>query len=142
MTSLREAGQRLHGFSFTWLFLSRRFVVIVICTALAPLTAVADIDYFVERPVTKLSLEYQDKEESRSGPGISPRHEQADTFWQRLEVRSRGWLYHPDLFLFSFNIEPQWKQKDTTATNMFSRDDDNNFLGYFVDAQILRQKLH
>jgi len=116
--------------------------MIVVCAGTAPHMAIADIDYFIERPVTKLSLEYQDKDESRSGPGIDPRSEEAETFWQRLEVRSRGWLYHPDLLVLSFGIEPQWKQQDTTATNMFARDDDSNFLGYFLDAQILRQKTH
>jgi hypothetical protein len=102
----------------------------------------ADLDYFVERPVVKLSLDYQDKDESRTGPGIEPRDEETITFWQRLEFQSRGWVYHPDLLLFTVGLEPQWKQQDTLATDMFARDDKDNFLGYFVDAQVLREKRH
>ena len=102
----------------------------------------ASIDYLVERPIVRLSLEYEKKDENRSGPGIDPRSEQADTFWQRLELESRGWLYHPDLLLFTFGLEPQWKQRDTIASDSFFRGDNDNFLGYFLDAHILRQKLH
>jgi len=107
-----------------------------------PFPSAADLDYLVERPVVLLSLEYQKKDENRLGPGVAPRSEQSDTLWQSLEVRSRGWVYHPDLVLFAFGLEPQWKQQDTTASDPFTRDDSDNFLGYFLDAQILRQKLH
>ncbi len=120
----------------------RHLFAIVVFTVFAPLAAAADIAYLVERPIIKLSLEYQKKDENRSGPGVDPRSEQTDTFWQRLELRSRGWLYHPDLLLFSFGLEPQWKQQDITASDMFIRDDADNFLGYFVDAHVLQQKTH
>ena len=120
----------------------RKLTAIVICSFFLMCSAKAEIDYLVERPIVKLSLDYQKKDENRSGPGVAPRSEQTDTFWQRLEFRSRGWMYHPDLLLFSFGLEPQWKQQDTTATGSFSRDDKDNFLGYFVDAHVLRQKLH
>jgi len=103
---------------------------------------VADMEYLIERPTVELSLEYQQKDENRSGPGVDPRNEQLDTFWQSLELRSRGWVYHPDLLLFSFGVEPQWKKRDTTASDFFVRNDDDKFLGYFVDAHLLRQKLH
>ena len=96
----------------------------------------------VERPIVKLNLEYQDKEENRSGPSVDTRNEQTNSFWQSLEVKSRGWFYHPDLLLFSFGLEPQWKQQDTAATDSFSRDDDDKFFGYYLDAHVLRQKTH
>lgn len=114
------------------------FVLIVI----VPLRAAAELDYFVERPVINLSLEYQDKEENRTGPGVPGRNEQTETFWQRLDLRSRGWLYHPDLLVYTFGLEPQWKQQDTIATGGFNRANDDNFLGYFLDAHLLRQKTH
>jgi len=118
----------------------RGLLAIVLFASLVPLPAAADIDYLVERPITILTLEYQDKEESRTGPNIESHNEQTNTFWQRLELRSRGWLYHPDLLLFSFGLEPQWKQQDTSASDTFSRDDDDVFFGYFLDAHVLRQK--
>ena len=117
-------------------------LAIMVMMALGPRMARASIDYLVERPIVRLSLEYEKKDENRSGPGIDPRSEQADTFWQRLELESRGWLYHPDLLLFTFGLEPQWKQRDTIASDSFFRGDNDNFLGYFLDAHILRQKLH
>ena len=122
---------------------SQRFLpAIMLLTMFGAQSALAKIDYLVERPVIELSLEYQDKDENRSGLGIEPRSEQTETFWQRLELESRGWLYHPDLLLFSFGLEPQWKQRDTTASDTFFRSDDDNFLGYFLDAHVLRQKTH
>jgi hypothetical protein len=122
---------------------SRRFLpAIMLLTMLGPHSAFAKIDYLVERPVIKLSLEYQKKDETRSAPDIGLRSEQTDTFWQRLELESRGWLYHPDLLLFSFGLEPQWKQQDTAASDAFFRSDNDNFLGYFLDAHVLRQKSH
>jgi hypothetical protein len=104
--------------------------------------AAADVDYLIERPIVTMNLEYQDKEENRSGPSVDTRNEQTTSFWQRLEVQSRGWFYHPDLLLFSFGLEPLWKQQDTAASDSFSRDDDDTFLGYYLDAQVLRQKRH
>lgn len=122
---------------------SRRFLpAIMLLTVFGAHSAFARIEYLVERPVIKLSLEYQEKDENRSGPGIEPRNEQTDTFWQRLELESRGWLYHPDLLLFSFGLEPQWKQRDTVASDTFFRGDNDKFLGYYLDANVLRQKLH
>jgi hypothetical protein len=122
---------------------SRRFLpAIMLLTMLGPHSAFAKIDYLVERPVIKLSLEYQKKDETRSAPDIGLSSEQTDTFWQRLELESRGWLYHPDLLLFSFGLEPQWKQQDTAASDAFFRSDNDNFLGYFLDAHLLRQKSH
>jgi hypothetical protein len=122
---------------------SRRFLpVLMLLTIFGAQSTLAKIDYLVERPIIHLSLEYQEKDENRSGPGVEPRSEQTDTFWQRLELKSQGWLYHPDLLLFSFALEPQWKQRDTTASDPFFRSDDDNFLGYFVDAHLLRQKLN
>jgi hypothetical protein len=122
---------------------SRRFLpAIMLLTMLGPHSAFAKIDYLVERPVIKLSLEYQKKDETRSAPDIGLSSEQTDTFWQRLELESRGWLYHPDLLLFSFGLEPQWKQQDTAASDAFFRSDNDNFLGYFLDAHVLRQKSH
>lgn len=119
-----------------------RISAATILAILLPLPVAAQIDYYVERPVVKLSLEYQDKDENRSGPGVPSRSEQTDTFWQRLELRSRGWLYHPDLLLFNFGLEPRWKQQDTASIRSFNRSDDDNFLGYFLDAQLLRKKTH
>lgn len=124
------------------LALHRWLAAISILAVYAPLPAYADFAYMFERPVVELFLEYQDKEEERSGPNVDPRREQTDTFWQRLELRSRGWLYHPDLLLVSFGLEPQWKQQDLIASDNFSRDDDDTFFGYFADAHVLRKKLH
>lgn len=107
-----------------------------------PAPSFADVQYMLERPVVTVSFDYREKDESRSGPSVPPRSEQTDTFWQHLELRSRGWVYHPDLLLFDFGIEPQWKQQDTVATDSFDRSDDDRFFGYFVNAQILRSKLH
>jgi hypothetical protein len=127
----------LKGFRAT-----RSLLAISICVMIGPAPADAAIDYLVERPEITVTLEYQDKDESRSGPSIEPRREQTETFWQRLELQTRGWWYHPDLVLFSFGLEPQWKQQDASASNMFNRDDNNVFLGYFLDAYVLRQKSH
>ena len=117
-------------------------LAIMISAVFVSQTAGASMDYLVERPVTKLSLEYQGKDENRTGPGVDPRSEPTDPFWQRLELRGRGLLYHPDLLLLSFGLDPQWKQQETAANDMFFRDDDANFLGYFLDAHVLRQKLN
>ena len=120
----------------------RHWTAAILLVVLAPISATADVDYLVERPIVKLNMEYQDKEENRSGPSVDTRNEQTNSFWQSLEVKSRGWFYHPDLLLFSFGLEPQWKQQDTVATDSFSRDDDDKFFGYYLDAQVLRQKTH
>ena len=120
----------------------RNPLAIMASAALFSPAAGAAMDYLVQRPVAKLTLEYQAEDENRSAPGVGLRSEQTDTFWQSLELRGNGWLYHPDLLQFSYGLDPQWKQQQTAATGTFSRDDDDAFLGYFLDAHVLRQKLH
>lgn len=142
MTSRRRSSDRGGAPVLTRLALPFGLAVIAILAVYAPLPVYADMAYLFERPVVELSLEYQDKDENRSGPHVAPRTEQTDTFWQRLEIRSRGWLYHPDLLLVSFGLEPQWKQQDLRASDMFRRDDDDTFFGYFAEAHVLRKKLN
>lgn len=98
--------------------------------------------YAIDRPVVDLSLEYRKEDEFRYSPQIGSREEDTDTFWQRLEVASKGWIYDPDLLLFSFSLQPEWKQQDLSASSDFTRGDDNRFLGYYLDAHLLRQKTH
>ena len=142
MTSQRNQGRSGGKFPINRSALKQILDAVLCIAAFVPFPSAADIDYAVDRPVVTLSLEYQQKDESRSGPGVPLRREESDTFWQSLELQSRGWIYHPDLLLFSFGLEPQWKQQDTTATDPFTRDDSDNFLGSFLDAQVLRQKPH
>lgn len=121
----------------TW----RRHLILVLCITYGGV-AHAEWPYAIDRPTVDLSLEYRAEDEFRSSPQIGPRQEDTDTFWQRLELKSKGWLYDPDFVTFSFLLQPEWKQQDFSATGGFSREDDDRFLGYFLDAHVLRQKLH
>lgn len=96
--------------------------------------------YLIDRPVVTLDLQYESVDERRTGPTIADRTEETDTFRQRLNAEGSGWWYHPDFVTFSYGFDPEFRQQDTTATGDFDRDDDNNFLGYYLDARFLRQK--
>ncbi len=104
--------------------------------------ALAETPYAFTRPVVDLLLEYRKENEYRNSPQIGARWEDTDTFWQRLELTSQGWLYDPDFIKFNISLQPEWKQQDLTATSDYSRKDDNRFLGYFLHAHVLRQKAH
>ena len=116
-------------------------LLIVVCAGIfcmEPLQAATN--YHVERPVTTLALQYESVDERRTSPTIEDRSEDTDTFRQRLNVEGGGWWYHPDFLSYSFGLDPEWEQQTTKSNDDFKRDDDSNFLGYYLDARFFQKK--
>jgi hypothetical protein len=96
--------------------------------------------YLLQRPLVTAKLAYERKDEQRTRDSTTDRSLQSDTFLESIEVLGAGWWYHPNLLTFKYGIEPEWRQRATDATHGLDRNDDLNFFGYFLDADILREK--
>lgn len=95
--------------------------------------------FYMELPTATLDLGFETDRETRRGPFIDQTKETA-TARQKLDVRTRGYVYHPALLVYSIGIKPELKQQDTETTGGFAQEDHSSFLGYFVDATVLQLK--
>lgn len=95
--------------------------------------------FYVERPTATLDLGYEVDQEKRKGPFIDQTKDTA-TARQKLDIRSRGYVYHPALLVYSIGLKPEFKQQDTKTTGGFAQEDNSKFLGYFVDTTFLQLK--
>ncbi len=110
------------------------------CLLLLSLPGHAAADYYLERPLVTLDLQGGFEDEKRTSTTVGERREETDLFRQRLNIDGGGWWYHPDFVSYTYTLEPEWRQEDTTATGNFDRRDDITFFGYFLDANFFRQK--
>ena len=107
---------------------------------LFPVQIVAAADYYLARPEVRLDLQREFEDEERTSATVGDRSEETDLFRQRLNVDGTGWWYHPEFVSFTYSLEPEWRQEDTSSNDDFDRDDDITFFGYFLDARFLKSK--
>ncbi len=97
------------------------------------------VPLFLERPTTRLLTSYQIDDEQRQGPFIDV-EETTNTSRLVLDIRTRGWAYHPALLVFSLGVKPELKRQSRDTNTEFKQDDDTDFLGFFADATLLQFK--
>jgi hypothetical protein len=99
------------------------------------------VPFFIERPVVRAlaSVEYAD--DSNTGPNTDTEKDTTTTR-QKLDIRSRGWAYHPALVIFDMGLRPEFRQtRENKKSGEGSSDDqDADFLGYHLDTTWLQQK--
>lgn len=95
--------------------------------------------FYMERPTATLDLAYEVDHEEREGPFIDQAKD-TTTARQKLDIRTRGYVYHPALLVYSIGLRPEFKQQHTETTGAVIPKDDAKFLGYFVDMTLLQLK--
>ena len=95
--------------------------------------------FYVERPTATLDSRYEVDEEERRGPFIE-QTKKSTTTREKLELRTRGYVYHPALLVYSIGLRPEFKRQHTATTGSDIPKDDAKFLGYFVDMTVLQLK--
>ena len=95
--------------------------------------------FYMERPTATLDSRYEVDEEERKGPFIE-QTKKSTTTREKLELRTRGYVYHPALLVYSIGLRPEFKRQHTEATGTVIPKDDARFLGYFVDMTLLQLK--
>jgi len=100
--------------------------------------------FYVERPEAELELSYEIAETDRSSGSSTEVHEDRNISRGELEITTRGWVYHPALLEFAAGIAPKLVREDLEisdgAGNSTSSENNQDFLGYFVDATFLQYK--
>ena len=91
------------------------------------------------RPMMNVVLGYELEDEERIDRN-GKRSIRDDRISARLELNTRGWVYHPEFCQFLIDLRPEWDQQDTSTTPGFDRDTQLTYLGYRVDATLLRAK--
>lgn len=97
------------------------------------------IPFLISRPVTTAFFSYSDEHEDRSGPFVNLTKE-THTAKQKLDIKTKGWIYHPALMIFTLGLRPEFKQQTLEADTEYGSEDDTNFLGYSLDTSILQYK--
>ncbi|TAK86742.1 MAG: hypothetical protein EPO20_06305 [Betaproteobacteria bacterium] len=95
--------------------------------------------FYMERPTATLELGHEVDQEERRGPFIDQTKETV-TARQKLDIRTRGYVYHPALLVYSIGLRPEFKQQHIETTGAVIPKDDAKFLGYFVDMTLLQLK--
>lgn len=115
----------------------------VICASIYPFSrsqAASSIpNYYVEKPTVAVNISHEIESEKRSGEFINL-DKDTSTSKQQFDIRTRGWVYHPALMIFSVGLNPEFKQQDINVNTGTARDDDATFLGYFLDTTLLQRK--
>ncbi|GMQ88572.1 MAG: hypothetical protein BMS9Abin08_1836 [Gammaproteobacteria bacterium] len=107
---------------------------------LAPYLYLEDpVPFYLERPTVRALFSVKQENETRTGPFTNLDTDTATTR-QKLDIRTRGWVYHPALVVFDAGLRPEFRQRKEDADNDFKQDDDDTFLGYFLDTTWLKDK--
>ena len=89
---------------------------------------------------TALELNYEIEDERQTSP-FTDRDQRITTFRPRLDFRTEGWVYHPDLMLFSVGLTPERREEDTDVRRGgVDRDSTTSSLGYLLDLTFLRSR--
>jgi hypothetical protein len=97
-------------------------------------------EYFlIERPRIGLLGSFKYDSETVNNRG-EERESSVFEFREGFTVATRGWMYHPALFLFDVQVEPQWSQIDESGDG--PKSDDTRFFipGYSLDGTLLPEK--
>jgi len=97
--------------------------------------------FYLERPTLGLTLSYESNNNKIVSPGNNSKDSDSE-FMERLEVSTRGWVYHPALMEFVLDLEPELKQMEVDGNYMQS-DSVNEFIAsYSLGLTLLPQKTY
>jgi hypothetical protein len=97
--------------------------------------------FFMQRPKLGMTLSYEFESEKRTGPDIDT-DDSFHEFRQLLDIRTKGWAYHPAFAKYELGLQPTLSQKiETREEEDDSRRSRNAFLpAYFADVTVLPLK--
>jgi hypothetical protein len=97
------------------------------------------VPIYIEKPSGRLFLSAGQDVEMRSGPFIN---QDKDRITSRIksEYRTRGWVYHPALVVFTAGLRPEYKWQAETEQSGFDQEDTGVFFGYYIDTTWLQFK--
>ena len=115
------------------------YVLLMSCLCVMMTAGHADARQFVrmERPQLGLELKYEFEKEERTG-FISDENSDV-TYSERLDIKTRGWIYHPALAVYHLVFSPEWEQARANSGGDTVKSD--SFLnGFSADMTIFQYK--
>jgi len=112
------------------------FVIIIVTNEMV----YANRYYYFERPKLGADFSFEYESEDERDAHNKDTEDTEYSFKESLKIATLGWLYHPALIKFNFEIEPGWKRviRKTDSADKITRD---TFLqSYSLDMTILEKK--
>ncbi len=97
------------------------------------------VPFYIERPTVRAIFALEGEREDRTGPFVNIKKDTVLTT-QKLDIRTRGFVYHPKLLVFDAALRPEFRQRSVDADTGYKESVDGKFLGYSLDTQWLRDK--
>ena len=123
--------------------LMRLLTIMIICVFMFPWSraqASYSVPYYsVETPTVKTYLSYELESEERNGSFTNQEKDTA-TSREKFEIKTKGWIYHPALLIFTADLKPEFKQQSIDVDEGDAQENDATFLGYSFDTTILQYK--
>jgi hypothetical protein len=95
--------------------------------------------FLMEFPELNYRFSYEFEKEKRSGPNLE-RKDETMTFFEGLDIKTGGWVYHPALLEYKLRLLPEWEQMSEKIQPDLKVKTRNFLQGYFFDATILKSK--
>ncbi len=95
--------------------------------------------YFIQRPAMGMQLTYENKNESRTSDGKKV-EDSYNRFKESIQLKTRGWVYHPALLKYSLMIEPEWLQTRENRSSGEEARVESFAPDYAISATILEPK--
>lgn len=93
--------------------------------------------FFIERPKLGMELSFSHDKYERTEPEIK---DTTATFTEKLDISTRGFIYHPALLIYNLEFSPEWGQTTDQSINQSKRKSDAFLSGYSANATILQNK--
>ncbi len=93
--------------------------------------------FYLERPNMGLEFEYAYQNDENKTP-TQGREGSSQRFLEGLSLASRGYVYHPALFLFEVELNPTWEQQNQTSDSGSESSGQAFNLDYGLDGTILQ----
>jgi len=84
-----------------------------------------------------MKLSFETEKDVREGP-VSSSTEYRTTYSEELNIKTKGWVFHPALLEYTLNFSPEWEQQRETNSDT---DKTNSFLNnYLAELEFLQYK--
>lgn len=94
--------------------------------------------FYIQRPQLGFELLFRLDHEDRENPDISTENERY-TYFERLNLHTRGWIYHPAFLEYELTLSPEWEQ-DIEKSDGDKRKSKSYLQGYTAEFTFLKYK--
>lgn len=95
--------------------------------------------FAIERPEVTSIDTYTHKRENQD-TAFTTRNNRTGTLAHEMQFKTKGWIYHPALSIYSLDFRPKFQTQKTEAAGAAKQRNEITHLGYTVDSTFLQYK--